>query len=410
MKTKLATACAAALLMVSGAQAFDIKEKQGDVDKKLKIYGFYQLNAWNGDGNEATGKDALRFGADRVRWGMNYSAGNLGAKLFLDFNQNHEGRNSGGVDMSSMMKDAFVFYKFDKALTVKAGLIKMPHGMGFTIPGWNLDIAERSFDKQMSLERNVGLMLSGRAIGGEGKVNGFEMGHERPMTGFGYDIMIANPAGRSGAVKAGSETPNTGYTANKGGYSNSYAVRGMYDMGELLHAEVSYALSPYAGGITLDTNGDLDDGNVTEDYTSVNFGIDSHMGPLNVKFEMYDSKNIDGIKDYNERTMALTGTYALSENLEVAAKHVQGDAEKEVSNKTEETTLTNTYLGLNIYMSPVAKTMSRSDKRKRNAHKVVVNYIMAGGDTEADANGNGKWNGKKGHTENLMMAQYQVKF
>ncbi len=385
--------------MVSGAEAFDIKKKQGDVDTKLKLYGFYQLNAWSGDGNEATGKDALRFGADRVRWGMNYSAGNLGAKLFLDFNQPHDQNK---VGMVQMMKDAFVFYKFDKALTVKAGLIKMPHGMGFTIPGWNLDIVERSFDKQMSLERNIGLMLSGRAIGGEGKVNGFEMGHERPWTGFGYDIMIANPAGRSGAVKAGDETPNTGYTANQGGYSNSYAVRGMYDMGEALHAEVSYAMSPYAGGITLDANGDLDDGNVTEDYTSLNFGLDSHMGPLNVKFEMYDSKNIDGVKDYNERTMAFTGTYALSENLELAAKHVQGDAEK---NKVE-TTLTNTYLGFNLYMSPVAKSMSRSDKRKRNAHKVVFNYITAGGDTD----GSTKWNGKKGHTENLMIAQYQVKF
>jgi hypothetical protein len=54
--------------------------------------------------------------------------------------------------------------------------------MGFTIPGWNLDIVERGFDKQLAMERNMGIMLSGRDMffGNNGKVNGFEMGHERP--------------------------------------------------------------------------------------------------------------------------------------------------------------------------------------------------------------------------------------
>ncbi|SFV68747.1 hypothetical protein MNB_SM-4-129 [hydrothermal vent metagenome] len=30
----------------------------------------------------------------------------------------------------------------------------MPNGMSFTMPGWNLDISERGFDKALVLERN----------------------------------------------------------------------------------------------------------------------------------------------------------------------------------------------------------------------------------------------------------------
>jgi hypothetical protein len=425
MKTKLATACAAALIMASGAEAFDIKTKLGDADAKLKIYGFYQLEARGGEGYVGENADGIKFGAQRIRWGMNYSTGNIGAKLFLDFNQAHDTKKVGMVDM---MKDAFLFYKFDKAATIKAGLIKMPHGMGFTIPGWNLDIAERGFDKQLSGERNVGLMLSGRAIGGEGKVTGFEMGHERPWTGFGYDIMIANPAGRSGAVKAGDELGSTtsystsvdpGVDALYGtaddvytteattsqakedatGYTNSYAVRVMYDMGEALHIEASQLVSPYAGGIVLDSNDKIDKDASTEDYTSTNVGIDSHLDALNLKVEMYDAQNINGVKDYTEQTQAVTATYALNENYELAGKHIMGKAEKD----KKSTSLTNTYLGVNIFLEPFTKTMSRSDKRKRNAHKVVLNYVTAGGDTDT-------WNGLKGIKETAWIAQYQMKF
>jgi len=397
---KLAATCAAALLLAADASAFTIEKKQGDMNTKLKIYGFSQLEARGGEG--AVGKDnAIKFGAQRIRIGMNYTAGKVGGKLFLDFNQKHDVSKVGMVDM---MKDAFVFYKMDKALTFKLGLIKMPHGMGFTIPGWNLDIAERSFDKQMSLERNVGLMLSGRAIAGEGKVNGFEMGHERPWKGWGYDLMIANPAGRSGAVLAGDETPATGYSANKPGKSNSYAARVMYDWTEAFHAEVAYAVSPYAGGVMLDTDGSVDSSNSSEDYTSLNIGIDSHLGATNLKFEMFDSNNIRGEKDFKQTTMAFTGTYALNENWELAAKHVMGSAERVGKQSAD---ITNTYLGFNLFLEPYSKKMTRSSKRKRNAHKLVFNYVIAGGDTDEYAT---DYKALKAKTDDLWIAQYQYKF
>ena len=64
-----------------------------------------------------------------------------------------------------VMKDAFIAYKVNDDVQIKAGLIKTPVGMGFTIPGWNLDVIKRGFDKKLAFERGFGLMMSGRDIG-----------------------------------------------------------------------------------------------------------------------------------------------------------------------------------------------------------------------------------------------------
>ena len=380
--TKIAIVAASALLLTTQAQAgYTLKKKIGDVDTKMVIFGFSQLEARGGDGVLKGAHDdaAVKFGAQRVRMGFKYIAGPLRGKLFLDFNQDHGKKDEIGVP--KMVKDAFVAYVIDNTLAIKLGAIKMPHGMGFTIPGWNLDVVERGFDKALALERNMGLMLSGRAIGGKAgqKVNGLEMGHERPWDGFGYDIMIANQAGRSGAV-----------TGAKPGQNNSYAARVMYDAGEALHTELAYAISKEAGGTG------------TDDYKSLNFGIDSHLGEANVKFEMYRSQNVKGVSGWDINTYAVTGTYYTTPTLELAVKHIQGDSTK----GNVDTSLGNTYVGFNYYIAPFDAKMSRSAKRKRNAHRVQLNYVIASGDTD----GSKVWNGLKGYKDNAWLAQYQYKF
>jgi len=382
--TKIAMVAAATLLAATSADAsYTIKKKIGAQDTKIDIYGFSQLEARGGDGIISDSQDAsVKFGAQRIRLGVNYTAGKVRGKLFLDFNKDHGDKS--GVGLPDMVKDAFVSYVVDNTLAIKVGLIKMPHGMGFTIPGWNLDVVERGFDKQLAAERNMGIMLSGRAIGGkEGqKVNGFEMGHERPWEGFGYDIMIANQAGRSGSV-----------INAKPGNANSYVGRVMYDMGEALHTEASYVISEQAGGL-----GEADG----EDYTSFNFGVDSHFGASNVKFEMFQSENLRGVSGWDESTYALTGTHYVTDTLELALKHIQGTSEK----NNVETELGNTYIGFNYYVSPYDNKMNRSSKRKRNAHRIQLNYVVASGDTD----GENKWNGLKGYKEDAWLAQYQYKF
>ena len=382
--TKLAVVASVALLMTTNANAFKIKKEIGAQKTTVKVYGFSQIEARGGDGVLGADNDAkVKFGAQRVRLGVNYSTNHVKGKLFLDFNKAHTDKS--GVGLPDMIKDAFVAYHYCNCFTAKLGLIKTPLGMGFTIPGWNLDVVERGFDKQLVFERDMGLMFSGRGIGYEGnKVTGFEMGHERPWKGFGYDIMIANQAGRSGAVKGaikdGKFKPN----------GNAYIARIMWDWTELLHTELSYGLSEKAAG------------GAGEDYKVLNFGIDSHMDELNVKFEMFRAENIQGVKDWTENTYAITGTYYVDPQVELAVKHIQGESEKaNVSTK-----LGNTYIGLNYYVDPFDSKMNRSAKRKRNAQRIQFNYVLATGDTD----GTTKWNGLKGYKDDAWLVQYQYKF
>lgn len=398
---KLAASAAAVLLMTTSAHAgYTMKKKVGDVDTKLTFFGFAQLEAVGGEGmqiKEAGSVDKansdIGFRAQRIRLGWKYVAGNVRGKVFLDFNQDATGASdhTDGDAIPKLVKDAFISYVVDPAFVVKAGLIKMPNGMSFTMPGWNLDIAERGLDKSLVLERNTGLMLSGRDmfLGNNGKVDGFEMGHERPWKGFGYDVMVANQASRSKAANS----------VEFGGLS--YAVRGMFDYTEKLHMEASYAVSQNADGKDALTTNDVD-------YKNVNVGIDSNLEKLSLKAEYFDARNITGVSGYNETALTATAGYFVTPSLELVAKHMQGNAEGKAG-QTDATDLGNTYLGMNIFISSPYEDFSRKAKRARNQHKVVLNYIVASG-SGATEDAADKWSGLGGYRADAFIAQYQFKF
>ena len=398
---KLAASAAAVLLMTTSAHAgYTMKKKVGDVDTKLTFFGFAQLEAVGGEGmqiKEAGSVDKansdIGFRAQRIRLGWKYVAGNVRGKVFLDFNQDATGASdhTDGDAIPKLVKDAFISYVVDPAFVVKAGLIKMPNGMSFTMPGWNLDIAERGMDKSLVLERNTGLMLSGRDmfLGNNGKVDGFEMGHERPWKGFGYDVMVANQASRSKAANS----------VEFGGLS--YAVRGMFDYTEKLHMEASYAVSQNADGKDALTTNDVD-------YKNVNVGIDSNLEKLSLKAEYFDARNITGVSGYNETALTATAGYFVTPSLELVAKHMQGNAEGKAG-QTDATDLGNTYLGMNIFISSPYEDFSRKAKRARNQHKVVLNYIVASG-SGATEDAADKWSGLGGYRADAFIAQYQFKF
>jgi len=402
----------AALFMVSTANAgYTIKKTVNDIDTKFTVFGFSQLEARGGEGSATGNNHNVSFHAQRIRLGWKYSAGKVNSKVFIDFNQNSaankttDSGGASGIGVPDNIKDAFVSYNVHKSFIPKIGVLKMPHGMGFTIPGWNLDIAERGLDKKLVLERNLGVMISGRDIGfgDNGKVNGLEMGHERPWKGFGYDIMIANQAGRSASVTNAQE-----------GNGNAYAARVMFDWTELLHVEASYALSENAGGVKGQIIYDYNSTSGTipaaallvdsEDYGSYDIGLDSHFLDANVKIEYISAHNVKGKKDVDETAFSTTLTYAINETFEPALKHIQATSTK--GTDVTQTDLGNTYFGLNIFLEPLAGTMSRSDKRKRNAHKLVLNYILATGDTS----GVNIWNGLGGYKQDAWIFQYQVGF
>ena len=349
---------------------------------KHKFFGFSQIGVRYGDGAKL-GEDAdFGFDFDRIRLGWKYFSGPLAGKVFLDFAK--KGSDNGSVGVPDMIKDAFIAYKFDDAAVIKAGVIKTPVGMGFTIPGWNLDVIKRGFDKKLAFERAAGLMLSGRDIGfgNNGKVNGLEMGHERPWKGFGYDVMISGATGRSGAV-------NSKYDGKvaKSNQTNTVMGRLMFDWGQALHTEVGYGV----GKGQTDGSG--------EDYKVLNVGIDSHFDRANLKAEMYQVENIRGTTGWDMDTLALTGTYYITDTLEFAVKDIRG-TETRGGNDAD---AANTYIGLNYFINPKNNKMDRKARRSRNRHRIQLNYVLA--DVDKDFKGVGAL-----FKDNAVLAQYQFKF
>jgi hypothetical protein len=357
--------------------------KVSDWKSKHKFFGFSQIGVKFGDGAKLGGDADVGFEADRIRLGWKYFSGNLAAKVFLDFAKN--GSDNGSVGVPDMIKDAFIAYKFDDAMVLKTGVIKTPVGMGFTIPGWNLDVIKRGFDKKLAFERAFGIMISGRDIGfgNNGKVNGLEMGHERPWKGFGYDIMVSGATGRSGAVNSKDENGKV-FKPNQ---TNSYMGRLMFDWGQALHTEVGYGV----GKGQTDGSG--------EDYKVLNVGIDSHFDRANVKAEYYDVQNIRGTAGWDMNTLALTGTYYLTDTIELAIKDISGTETR----KGVDSDARNTYVGLNYYINPKNNKMDRKARRGRNRHRVQLNYVYA--DVDAGFKGVGAL-----FKEDAILLQYQFKF
>lgn len=378
--TCVVAVCTVALLLaaIPASAKITLTDKVGDKELKLNIYGFSQFEMRGGDGSSSEG--GVFFKAQRIRVGFNYFHGPIAGKLFLDFNQSHTS-DEGGVP--KMIKDAFVAYTFSNAAFIRLGMIKTPVGMSFTIPGWNLDIIERQgLDKGLILERDFGLMLSGRLIGQESyegkkqmKVNGLEMGQERLGYGFGYDIGVFNPAGRSSAVT---------WDKSLLGDALAYAGRLHYDHGPKLHTEIGYGTSEQAGGPG------------TEDYRVINAGIGSmwYDAGLELRLEYTDGDKIRGVDGWKQSTIAGTVGYYFTDTVEFVVKHYQASAEK----GGVDTDLSNTYVGFNFFLAPMS-TKFRDHQR----HKIVVNYILSGGDQDS-------WNGLSGYRDDAWGLQWQYKF
>jgi hypothetical protein len=407
----LALAFVLAVLCPSTTEAkFSLTEKVGEKETKLQIYGFSQLEIRGGDGwalrSNLTGGDGPMFAAQRIRWGMNYTNGPIAGKLFMDFNQPTTSLNDVpvGVDpggdlifetrwtdaggLPLYIKDAFAAYRVSNAFMVRLGMIKSPLGMDFTVPGWNLDIAQRGgLEKALVLERDMGLTVSGRLIG-QGdenpmKTNGLEMGNERQGHGFGYDLFVGNPAGRSGAVV---------WDRTVLGEALAYAGRLHFDMGKTLHVEAAYGISENAGG-TLDP-GD-------EDYEVYDIGVASELfeSKLELKFEYISGNNIRGVKDREQNAAVFTAGWLFMPSLQAVIKTYQANASRP---GTPDTSLGNTYLGINWYLARLS-----TNHRDLQRSKLVFNYILVNGD---DVDADTPWNGMAGYRDSAYIIQWQYKY
>jgi hypothetical protein len=385
-KTKALCAVVALAAVAGGAAeaAVAVKGKVGDNEFKVAFYGFSQLEMRGGEGHVLNGKagdDGPFFTHQRIRWGANYFYGNVAGKVFIDFGQSFTNKEAGFI---KAIKDAFMAYKFSDAAFLRLGIIKTPLGMKFTIPGWNLDIAERQgLEKGLVLERDAGLMLSGRLIGGDNpdlKTNGLEMGHERWGNGFGYDIGIFNPAGRSSAVTWDSDLL---------GDALAYVGRIHYDRGRALHFEASYGISEQAGGAVSEGSPE------TEDYEVFDIGFNSFLvdGRLHWNLEYINGSNVRGVDGWDQSSIAGTLAWMFTPQVQGVIRHYVANEER-----GEESDLGNTYIGMNFYLEPLS-----SSHRKLQNHKIVVNYVFPSGDDDT-------WNGIGGYKEEAYIMQWQFKY
>jgi hypothetical protein len=99
-------------------------------------------------------------------------------------------------------------------------------------------------------------------------------------------------------------------------------------------------------------------------------------------------------------TLALTGTYYLTDTIEGAVKHIMGTSTK----RGADADASNTYIGLNYYINPKNNKMDRKARRGRNRHRIQVNYVLASGDTDTFKSAGAFFK------DNAVLVQYQCKF
>jgi len=341
-----------------------------------KWFGFTQIKAESR--SEDKPNDGLVFGADRVRIGYKLKDGNVFGGLQVDFNQatsngtdvdeggtadhSHSVVNKDGV-LPEIIKDAFAGYKFSNAASIKLGQFKTPLGMDFNTSGKKLDITKRGMEKKLVLERAAGAMISGRKIAG----------------GIGYDVFYGNPAGRSSAYDAGTDTrAQRGGTVGK---DNTTVVRVMYDMGKLMHAELAYGTST-----TSVAN--------ASDYEVLDFAMAYKRGPITGKFEYIDADGVKNVTSDKEKVYMLHLGYQFSKMFEGVIRHYEAKRSPATGTSTK---LGNTFLGANLFLG----------SNKTNG-RLQLNYVVVSGD---DIDATTTYNGTaKGYTDSAILVQYQVSF
>ncbi len=350
-----------------------LTEHVGGKTVRLSLCGLSQVELRGGPGMSRGGGPFFR--AQTLRLGFMYFQGPIAGKLALDFSKSHTNSPGG---LPTMIKCAFVARRWSNAAFARLGLIRIPVGMEFSVPGWDLDIAERAEEKGLVLERSMGLLLSGRLIGRRGRegprCNGLEIGHERRGWGWGYDIGIFNPAGRSGAVR---------WDPSLVGEALAGAVRLHFDRGPALHVEASWGFSQDAGGIG------------TADYTVWDVGIASERGRWDLKAELIHGRNIRGLSGWDERCGYLSAGFMVLPTLQAVVRPYLARTRKPGHPDAK---LANIFFGLNWYLAPLGM-----GPRILQRHKIVINYVLVTGDTT-------RWTGTAGHLASGWILQWQLHF
>jgi hypothetical protein len=268
----------------------------------------------------------------------------------LDFAVDDLGDSRPGT-LTNVILDLHATYQLEGKHSVRFGQYKTPLGMDFNTPAHQLDITKRGMEAGLVLNRDFGVMLTGREI----------------LGGLSYDIGLFNPPGRSGA---------TSYLDSQVGQAVGQVARLRYDR-SAWHAELSHGIAENAGGPN------------TMDYTVSNLGLRFSREGWTVKAEWIEGHDVLGIDGREEEVHYVHVTRELRPGLELVARHYTGRSH--VSSET--TDLDNTYIGLTKHFARQTRLQTR----------LQANYVFAGGDRST-------YTGLRGFREDALLVQLQLYF
>ena len=387
------------------AAKFDLGE-----DGKLEIWGLVQVqaNIYGYDDyddpldgmsveHRRSDEDGLQFDAERARFDAKYKVDEWEYGLQLDLKD--PGSDSNDGSLPDFIRDVYGAYKFSNAFKVKFGQFKMPNGMSYTMSGTRLPLVERTFNSRLVVNRTLGFMVSGRYLGGD-----------KETGGFGYDFAIANPADRSAAFADGS-------VVNDKGDDHTYVGRLVYDFGESLHLETSYAVIEDAGAVARNDENLLSaelcsddaesDGTqiecVGEDYEVFDIGALYQRGPVRVRAEYTQGEDAKGIAGFDESAWFLEAGYRFHRSVEGVVRYQKAECdfcdgkELEESGAELDQELSRFEVGANFFFG----------RNERNG-RIQVYYAVVGDDEEA-YQGLAKGSGARFATDQIA-AQLQMRF
>lgn len=292
--------------------------------------------------------ESLSFGADRVRIRMAATFRQLTGGVMLDFGVDDLGGHKPGA-LANVVGDLYLNYRPSDKHLLRFGQFKTPIGMDFNIAGRSLDITKRGMEAGLMLNRDLGIMLSGRSV----------------WRGFGYDIGVFNPAGRS---------PATAHIESQVGKDHASVARLHYDSSQW-HVEIARARSEAAGGPQ------------TLDFELSDVAVSFRDRGWTFKAEWADGQDIQGVEGWDERVYYLHGAYRIRPNLELLVRHYTG-VNLLGANSTE---LQNIYFGLTTNIYPNSRLSTR----------LQFNYVAAGGDQLS-------YTGLRGYKDDTFLVQLQV--
>jgi hypothetical protein len=238
--------------------------------------------------------------------------------------------------VQDIIKDATVGYDFGQ-FNIQVGERKTPVGMDFNTSGKKLDIVKRAMEKSYVLERTAGAYLFGNA------------------GSIGYAAWYGNAATRGAA-------DNNAVV----GEDSSYGGRVSYDMGKMLHAELSYGVSTY----NYDNIGGNAANAAADDLSVMDIGLKSQPMPnLTLKAEYLSATNVGNVEDRDQTVWYLHGGYEFTPMVEGVLRHYSSTAE---DGNNLDHTATETWVGANIFLNP----------EKHHEARIQLFYAMPGGDDQ----------------------------